>query len=125
MRQKIRFTDYIVFQHLSDKADNTALIILADDDEDIIHSKLKKNGRGNSRVEVITKHRSEMPRRLSPAEEEEARQCFAIFGKNGQIPTKELGTALRSLGVNPTNAEVKAVAAELGNPPTVDFSSFL
>lgn len=66
-----------------------------------------------------------MPRRLTPEEENEARECFAIYGKNGQIPSKELGNALRSLGVNPTNAEVKALVNEAGNPPTIDFSSFL
>lgn len=66
-----------------------------------------------------------MPRRLTATEESEAKECFAIYGKNGQIPTSELGMALRSLGVNPTNSEVTALAAEIGNPPTVDFNTFL
>ncbi|XP_068241946.1 calmodulin-like [Palaemon carinicauda] len=66
-----------------------------------------------------------MPRRLTADEESEARECFAIFGKDGKMPIKDLGTALRSLGVNPTNSEVQALAAELGNPRTVDYETFL
>ncbi|XP_066970603.1 calmodulin-like [Macrobrachium rosenbergii] len=66
-----------------------------------------------------------MPRRLTPQEESEARECFAIYGKDGMIPTSALGSALRSLGVNPTNAEIKALADELGNPQSIDFSTFL
>ncbi|KAK8759578.1 hypothetical protein V5799_002790 [Amblyomma americanum] len=59
----------------------------------------------------------------------ELREAFALFDKdgNGAISTKELGTVMRALGQNPTEAELKDMIAEVdvdGNG-TVDFAEFL
>ena len=39
----------------------------------------------------------------------EIKEAFSLYDKdgNGTISTKELGTALRSLGQNPTEAEIQ------------------
>ncbi|KAH6939684.1 hypothetical protein HPB50_020617 [Hyalomma asiaticum] len=59
----------------------------------------------------------------------ELREAFALFDKDGDgaISTKELGTMMRALGQNPTEAELKDMIAEVdtdGNG-TVDFPEFL
>ena len=42
-------------------------------------------------------------------------ESFTLFDKNGdlKINTKEMATVLRSLGQNPTNAEIKEIIAEV------------
>lgn len=42
-------------------------------------------------------------------------ESFTLFDKNGdlRISTKEMATVLRSLGQNPTNAEIKENLAEV------------
>eukprot|EP00041_Stephanoeca_diplocostata_P013001 m.221195 g.221195 ORF g.221195 m.221195 type:complete len:141 (-) comp19182_c0_seq1:4187-4609(-) len=44
------------------------------------------------------------------------KEGFALFDKKGdnKIAAKDLGTVLRSLGLNPTQAKVDSVIAELG-----------
>ncbi|KAK8783815.1 hypothetical protein V5799_009823 [Amblyomma americanum] len=59
----------------------------------------------------------------------EYREAFALFDKDGDgtISIKELGTVMRALGQNPTEAELKELIAEVdvdGNG-TVDFPEFL
>lgn len=66
-----------------------------------------------------------MPRRLTPAEVSEAKECFSIFGNKGAIPIADLGTALRSLGVNPTNQEIKNLIQEIGSPQAVNLDTFM
>lgn len=65
-----------------------------------------------------------MPRRLSPDQLKEAKECYAIFGNRGGIPIGELGNALRAMGVNTSNAEMRAIVADIGSPPTVNFDLF-
>ena len=65
-----------------------------------------------------------MPRRLTPAKLAEARECYAIYGNRGGIPIGELGNALRALGINTTNAEMRAIIADIGSPPSVNFDLF-
>ena len=59
----------------------------------------------------------------------EYKEAFAMYDrkKEGKIATKDLGTVLRSLGRNPTEAEVKALAAEVdkGNKGFVAQADFL
>ncbi|XP_072510318.1 calmodulin [Notamacropus eugenii] len=59
----------------------------------------------------------------------EFKEAFSLFDKDsdGSITTKELGTVMRSLGQNPTEAELKNMIGEIdtdGNG-TIDFPEFL
>ena len=58
-------------------------------------------------------------------------EAFSIFGKDGDgtITTKKLGTAMRSLGQNPTEAElqdiINDVEADGNGKKPIDFPRFL
>ena len=59
----------------------------------------------------------------------EFKEAFSLFDKDGDgtITTKELGTVMRSLGQNPTEAELQDMVNEVdadGNG-TIDFQEFL
>lgn len=59
-----------------------------------------------------------MPGRADGLSEEKLAECkeaFVVFGKNGDdtIATNELGTVMRSLGANPTPAEVENMIKEV------------
>ena len=59
----------------------------------------------------------------------EFKEAFSLFDKDGDgtITTKELGTVMRSLGQNPTEAELADIINEVdadGNG-TIDFPEFL
>lgn len=66
-----------------------------------------------------------MPRQLTPAQISEAKECFSIYGRDGQIPIRDVGNALRSLGINPSNSEIAKVIQEIGSPPFVNFETFM
>ena len=66
---------------------------------------------------------------LSEEQIAEFMEAFSLFDKdkNGIITTKEVGTVMRSLGQNPTEAELQDMINELdadGNG-TIDFPQFL
>ncbi|MDW4912539.1 EF-hand domain-containing protein [Streptomyces californicus] len=69
------------------------------------------------------------PVQLTEEQISEFKEAFARFDKDGDgtITVKELGTVMRSLGQNPTEAElqemVKTVDADNGG--TIDFPEFL
>ncbi|XP_048357589.1 calmodulin-A-like [Sphaerodactylus townsendi] len=70
-----------------------------------------------------------MARRLTEDQLAEFKEAFSLFDKDGDgaITTKDLGTVMRSLGHNPTEAELRAMIHDIdtnGNG-TVDFPEFL
>ena len=79
-----------------------------------------------SRAAVIIKH---MADQLTEEQIAEFKEAFSLFDKDGDgtITTKELGTVMRSLGQNPTEAELQDMINEVdvdGNG-TIDFPEFL
>eukprot|EP00299_Pterocystis_sp_00344_P003719 c14489_g1_i1.p2 GENE.c14489_g1_i1~~c14489_g1_i1.p2 ORF type:complete len:154 (-),score=48.71 c14489_g1_i1:26-487(-) len=59
----------------------------------------------------------------------ELKEAFALFDRDGDgtVTTKELGTVMRSLGQNPTEAELQDMINEVDvdNSGTIDFPEFL
>merc|ERR1711924_17234 len=59
----------------------------------------------------------------------EFKEAFSLFDKDGDgtITTKELGTVMRSLGQNPTEAELQGMINEVDvdGSGTIDFPEFL
>ena len=59
----------------------------------------------------------------------EFKEAFSLFDKDGDgtITTKELGTVMRSLGQNPTEAELQDMVNEVDKDGTgsIDFPEFL
>ncbi|CAH2224281.1 calmodulin [Pelobates cultripes] len=70
-----------------------------------------------------------MAEHLTPEQIEEFKEAFSLFDKDGDgaITTKELGTVMRSLGQNPTEAELQATISEIDcdGSGTIDFPEFL
>ncbi|XP_073270438.1 calmodulin-7-like [Primulina huaijiensis] len=70
-----------------------------------------------------------MAEQLTGDQISEFKEAFSLFDKDGDgcITTKELGTVMRSLGQNPTEAELQDMINEVdadGNG-TIDFPEFL
>ena len=65
---------------------------------------------------------------LTEQQKEEFKEVFSLFDKDGDgtISTKELGTVMRTLGQNPTDAEIEQMIKEvdLDGNGEVDFDEF-
>ncbi|NXK94080.1 CALMS protein, partial [Formicarius rufipectus] len=70
-----------------------------------------------------------MAEALSEEQLAEFREAFSLFSRSGsgRISTGELGTVMRSLGHNPTEAELRGLAAEADpeGSGSVGFAEFL
>ncbi|KAG8050027.1 hypothetical protein GUJ93_ZPchr0009g1831 [Zizania palustris] len=66
---------------------------------------------------------------LSKEQIAEFREAFSLFDKDGDgtITTKELGTVMRSLGQDPTEAELQEMVAEVDadGSGSIDFTEFI
>merc|ERR1712135_279662 len=72
---------------------------------------------------------SAMADQLTEEQIAEFKEAFALFDKDGDgtITTKELGTVMRSLGQNPTEAELQDMVNEVDadGSGTIEFPEFL
>jgi len=70
-----------------------------------------------------------MVEQLNEEQIAEFKEAFSLFDKDGDgnITTKELGTVMRSLGQNPTEAELQDMITEVDShgTGTIDFPEFL
>ncbi|KAF8407552.1 hypothetical protein HHK36_006686 [Tetracentron sinense] len=70
-----------------------------------------------------------MAEQLTEEQISEFKEAFSLFDKDGDgcITTKELGTVMRSLGQNPTEAELQDMISEVDADQngTIDFPEFL
>ncbi|KAK9461727.1 calmodulin [Lipomyces oligophaga] len=70
-----------------------------------------------------------MADQLTEEQIKDFKEAFALFDRDGdgQITTKELGTVMRSLGQNPSEAELADMINEVDtdNNGTIDFPEFL
>ncbi|XP_060135742.1 calmodulin-like protein 5 [Zootoca vivipara] len=97
--------------------------------EEVLHCAGERQGSHRATVDVVGSNEEAMAEHLSEEQIAEFKEAFLIFDKDGDgaITTKELGTVMRSLGQNPTEAELKEMIDKLdadGNG-TVDFPEFL
>ncbi len=77
----------------------------------------------------VVLHRDPQAEQLSEEQIAEYKEAFSLFDKSGDgtITTKDLGTVIRALGKNPTEAELQDIINEVdpNGDGTVDFPSFL
>ena len=66
-----------------------------------------------------------MSRKLSAAEVEAARECFAIYSSKHKLSRENLGKALRSVGANPSNQDLQRIMDEMRLPDSLTFEDFL
>merc|ERR1712046_163241 len=74
-------------------------------------------------------HRNETPLEFSEEDKAGFRKNFNLFDKKrtGAIPIADMGTVLRSLGQNPTEAELQALMEEVDKDKsgTIEFDEFV
>ena len=66
-----------------------------------------------------------MPRQLSTKELTSARECFAIYSDHHRLTLDNLSKALRSLGANPSNDDIRKIVAHMRLSDKLTFDDFL
>jgi len=63
---------------------------------------------------------------LTEKQKAEYKEAFLLWDTNrdGKVSVKELGVMMRSLGANPTEAELKIIIQQIGNDGNFDLPSF-
>lgn len=93
------------------------------------HQRLPAGAACRGRAACERGARDTMAERLSEEQIAEFKEAFSLFDRDGDgcITTKELGTVMRSLGQNPTEAELQDMVGEVDadGSGTVDFPEFL
>jgi len=76
--------------------------------------------------EVMQKKTKKMTNQLSEEQLSEFKEAFSLFDKDGDgnITSQELGTVMRSLGQNPTEAEISEIIKTLEGD-TINFDEFV
>ncbi|KAM3145872.1 hypothetical protein pb186bvf_002167 [Paramecium bursaria] len=69
----------------------------------------------------------QMAQQLTAEQINDFKEAFDLFDQDGdgKITTKQLGTVMRSQGLNPTEAEVQFMMNEVDGNGTIDFPQFL
>nr|KAG5711886.1 hypothetical protein BaRGS_026327 [Batillaria attramentaria] len=103
--------------------------VLTKDEVDEMIREVDKEGTGKINYKVNASNTSCQADQLNEEQIAEFKEAFSLFDKDGDgtITTKELGTVMRSLGQNPTEAELQDMINEVdadGNG-TIDFPEFL
>merc|ERR1712230_59806 len=74
-------------------------------------------------------HKNEVPLEFDEKQKQDFRKNFNLFDKKrtGSIPLSDMGTVLRSLGQNPTQAELQALMEEVDKDKsgTIEFDEFV
>merc|ERR1711977_18345 len=74
-------------------------------------------------------HKNEVPLEFDETQKAGFRKNFNLFDKKrtGSIPLSDMGTVLRSLGQNPTEAELQALMEEVDKDKsgTIEFDEFV
>ena len=99
-----------------------------EDYDDDMEFEKDKRGNNNGSDEMEEDEENILNYELTDEQKAEFKEAFALFDKDGDgsITTKELGTVMRSLGQNPTEAELHDMILEVdkdGNG-TIDFDEF-
>merc|ERR1711988_1080941 len=84
---------------------------------------------GDSEDQIEMAEEDKKPMEFTDAEKAEFRKNFNLFDKKrtGAIPIGDMGTVLRSLGQDPTEAELSALMEEVDkdNSGTIEFEEFV